>query len=574
MSSRFLKICAVAIMCGAFLAGCETVLPIKEMVDAKVAISMAQKYQADKYAPDELKAASDALLLTHDNIKNDKEKESIASALDAKTKAEAALAKALPLLAKDTIDGAKKVIAEAKGLYSDEFAPDETRDAENLIGEADVSYEAKSYIAAYEKADKARLSATAARDKALARIPALKSKLTELETERDTLKSQNAASYAGDEMKALDTNLIEAKNSLDGNLIRAAVESLASASEWINKIKFMGAGALAQEKIARADAALAKVKSSPFAKDFQADIDNAGGKIAEAKAALGNGKPDEAGMRADEALAIIDSVAIQIAKKEEEAKNAAKLAASTEVKPETKKGNETIAAKVEGATYYIVQWRKRNTDCLWRIADKLYKNARLWPIIFMANRSQIKNPDLIYPGQKFLIPPLPKKKKAWELDKPIPIPESKPDEKASSETTQPETPTEPAKPADTNADKKNDVTGTTETPSGETVAPTTDETPSEDTAPPSDGEAKPAENQPTDGATAPESHEKAPVTEPVITPEKTDNKENTAPHNDGAKPDESKTDEKKTSDSTKSSTEPEPPMTKGTSAQSSEDMTP
>lgn len=47
-------------------------------------------------------------------------------------------------------------------------------------------------------------------------------------------------------------------------------------------------------------------------------------------------------------------------------------------------------------------------DCLWNIAkkEKHYSNAFAWPIIYRANRDQIKDPDLIYPQQEFNIPDL------------------------------------------------------------------------------------------------------------------------------------------------------------------------
>jgi len=47
-------------------------------------------------------------------------------------------------------------------------------------------------------------------------------------------------------------------------------------------------------------------------------------------------------------------------------------------------------------------------DCLWYIARKkeFYGNGFAWPKIYQANRSQIKNPDLIYPKQTFTIPAL------------------------------------------------------------------------------------------------------------------------------------------------------------------------
>ncbi len=44
-------------------------------------------------------------------------------------------------------------------------------------------------------------------------------------------------------------------------------------------------------------------------------------------------------------------------------------------------------------------------ECLWRIAgsEKIYSDPFQWPLIYLANRSQIKDPDLIYPKQEFNI---------------------------------------------------------------------------------------------------------------------------------------------------------------------------
>ena len=50
-------------------------------------------------------------------------------------------------------------------------------------------------------------------------------------------------------------------------------------------------------------------------------------------------------------------------------------------------------------TYVVVRG-----DCLWTIAKRYYGSGPLWPRIYDANRSQIKNPNLIYPGQRFVIP--------------------------------------------------------------------------------------------------------------------------------------------------------------------------
>jgi TolA-binding protein len=64
----------------------------------------------------------------------------------------------------------------------------------------------------------------------------------------------------------------------------------------------------------------------------------------------------------------------------------------------------TIAGS--GKVYTVGTWA-RDRDCLWNIAKKrdIYNNAWHWPKIWQGNRDQIKDPDLIYPGQKLKIPP-------------------------------------------------------------------------------------------------------------------------------------------------------------------------
>jgi nucleoid-associated protein YgaU len=53
-------------------------------------------------------------------------------------------------------------------------------------------------------------------------------------------------------------------------------------------------------------------------------------------------------------------------------------------------------------------------DCLWNIAKKKehYGNGFAWPVIYQANRDQIKNPDLIFPNQTFKIPNLTEEEKS------------------------------------------------------------------------------------------------------------------------------------------------------------------
>jgi nucleoid-associated protein YgaU len=44
-------------------------------------------------------------------------------------------------------------------------------------------------------------------------------------------------------------------------------------------------------------------------------------------------------------------------------------------------------------------------DNLWRISHRIYGHGTRFTVIYGANQKQIRNPNLIYPGQVFVLPP-------------------------------------------------------------------------------------------------------------------------------------------------------------------------
>jgi nucleoid-associated protein YgaU len=62
-------------------------------------------------------------------------------------------------------------------------------------------------------------------------------------------------------------------------------------------------------------------------------------------------------------------------------------------------GSSSTAPRAGGQSYTVVKG-----DSLSKIAKRFYGDAKQWQKIYEANRDQIKNPDLIYPGQTFRIP--------------------------------------------------------------------------------------------------------------------------------------------------------------------------
>lgn len=65
-----------------------------------------------------------------------------------------------------------------------------------------------------------------------------------------------------------------------------------------------------------------------------------------------------------------------------------------------KKSTSTEKTNPKNSGYYVV----KKGDCLWNIAKKYYGDGSKHTKIYNANKNIIKNPALIYPGQKLKIP--------------------------------------------------------------------------------------------------------------------------------------------------------------------------
>lgn len=63
---------------------------------------------------------------------------------------------------------------------------------------------------------------------------------------------------------------------------------------------------------------------------------------------------------------------------------------------------EPVAPPEPEKQFYTV----KKGDYLSKIAKQVYGDAKKYPIIFEANKPMLKDPDLIYPGQVLVIPPL------------------------------------------------------------------------------------------------------------------------------------------------------------------------
>jgi len=290
------------------------------------------------------------------------------------------------------------------GLKSDSMADkadSELKSASDALALANDSMERRDYRTAYDELDKTK----AALDRAESAIKKahLSSEITGLREKMDAIKSGTDSQAVSEDLDKAMMELNAAETALEQDNIDDASMRVASARELIDgtDVKLKRKNALSA--LEKAENMLNSAREKDTGNKYTENLDSADTLITDGKALADQEKFNEALSNADEAETIIAAVLNSL---EEPA---------TDTSVATTDGDGELAVIEEktdenGKKYYVVQWRKKNTDCLWRISEKVYNDASLWPLIYVANRDQIKNPDLIFPGQKFEIPPKPDKK--------------------------------------------------------------------------------------------------------------------------------------------------------------------
>ena len=66
--------------------------------------------------------------------------------------------------------------------------------------------------------------------------------------------------------------------------------------------------------------------------------------------------------------------------------------------------NIKMAEEIEDPSFTVATRTVQPGATLWAIAEERYGAGILYVTVFEANRDRIRNPDLIYPGQVFILP--------------------------------------------------------------------------------------------------------------------------------------------------------------------------
>jgi hypothetical protein len=199
-------------------------------------------------------------------------------------------------------------------------------------------------------------------------------------------------------MTAIDAGLTDGRQLLQKKNVKEASVKIMEADSALKAASIKTWKGYAAAKIKAAEEGIQKLSASPSKDLYVKDLQKADGLVKESKELYGKDAFNESSIKAEEALSILNSIAIAMEKTTEGVK----------IEEETKTiAGKSGEGKIGAATEYIVKYNPKNRDCLWRIAMYVYKDARLWPIIYVANKDFIKDPDLIFPGQKLVVPAIP-----------------------------------------------------------------------------------------------------------------------------------------------------------------------
>jgi nucleoid-associated protein YgaU len=422
----------------ALVVGCGDPIPMEEMGVAKVAIARAETVKSAKYSAQNFDGAQKALLEAHNLIEQGKMSDAKEKAVEAKKLADAAYDESAPKLAQETRGEAEVAIRSAEEANAEQFAADDLAASKASLVQGDKYYESKDYLSSYHLFEESREKANKALTTSEAQVEVMKRDLAEIDDTIAAAERAGAAQSAPDTLKKAKDAAGHARGDLENKKLKSAyahieaakasskealsVAQKQSASEKLAQARKDVAGAERKLNDLKARASDAKTaKALEQSEEAQQALKTADENLVAAKEALNAAREAERNQAYGEVITqseeasrlakvLTDSLPeteVLLAQAKDRSAGEGAEGTDEESSEETVKPAKTEDSDRAGWKTYKVRYIPENRDCLWKIAGYkfIYNNARLWPKIYRANKSKIKNPDLIYPGQVFKIPP-------------------------------------------------------------------------------------------------------------------------------------------------------------------------
>ncbi|HNX22761.1 MAG TPA: LysM peptidoglycan-binding domain-containing protein [Spirochaetota bacterium] len=405
---------ALVLFLSFFLVACLDKVPIKELSKAKEAIELASSVKADKYSPEEFKAANDLLLKAHSSfIVDEKLDESVKNSELAYAKAMEAYNRSAVLYSADSLKKADEAITAAEAVYAEKLSPDLFAQSKELYTSANEKFENKDYIASTALSDESFKKAVKAKEESLDNKYQLQVKIDEVHAVLSKVEQYDYEEYAGEKYNIAKSRTEEAEKSYNSDALKSGFEAIETAKINAEESYKLTMDGVTSRKLSEAEDVVSEAENSNGASVAEEDLAAAKEALNNAKNLKNSGNYDESITYSNEAIRLGNNVI-------EEGKKSAVVAASVKNQNKDKDGDKAVSDSEKGKTaaktksefveedenyyYYKVKTWEKYQECLSRIAEQYYKNAKAWKRIHNANKGIIKNPDLIRPGWIIKIP--------------------------------------------------------------------------------------------------------------------------------------------------------------------------
>lgn len=443
-----------ALLAVLLLAACNEPVPDQDLQAAKRAIAAAEAAKADKYDPDNMQSARSAYKKALQLVVKEQNGQARKKAVQAKNKADAATRKAQQQSAKYSISDAADAIRKAENNRAGFLSGSLLARAKKKLEDAKKNFQQKNWLNALADAENSKEAAGKAYDKAVQRMNNLKKMVRDADfavkqadgnsvvhqyAESELTNAQTYLKTALDEKKKVDdyetlfpgsyeVRNQQAKNAFE-KAYNAAKKSRDLAVDAIRLALMRQREAMrkkAQSKLTEAEKLLKKIEElkkkglikqhmlpspPPVNSSNTASIINNSAANSSDDTNSSAKSIDTDSSTNNNAAAVNGKSKYQLAldalKRAQSTYNGESYSNSIKNSEEAIRLAKLLLDQLRKKKYYTVRLIPAARDCLWRIANYrfIYGQAALWPKIWKANKHLIVDPDLIYPGQKFVIPP-------------------------------------------------------------------------------------------------------------------------------------------------------------------------
>jgi len=410
MMRKLMSALLMVVLIGIF-AGCSSV-PKKELEEAKAAIEKARSVDAALFASSELASAQNDYDAANKFVEQKKNKEAKEKAVASKKAADEAYKLARERRAEDIYQKNVALLDQIKNNFGEKRAPEAYQDAVTSFAAFEGVYQKKDPDATYAEGTKLYEKLSPLAQKLVADVEQATAAVNSAQDKyyaagnRDIVKT-----YASQELSDAATLLQRAKEALANGELETAVSLAQQASALIDGAVAKAEQAYQTELASKNTQQVRPGEGETSTQKQEAEqyIDEAKKKLEELKKRRGSSyllEGDYIYMTAgSDNTEVTDADVEKYIKLAEEAYAKEEYLDAIDYAREAIRIADMLLA-MEEATTYTVKLNPANRDCLWKIAGYMYdKRYWLWPIIWRANKYQIKDPDLIYPGQVFKIPP-------------------------------------------------------------------------------------------------------------------------------------------------------------------------